>query len=109
MDAQNSSDKVVAPAPEREDVIRRLITELTSLTKEDRQLAVRKAFQAVQLAQERRNRAEKQWLIALRVLRRVVGGPTFTIDGQKYQIRVRDGRPFICILDADGRSTTAAA
>ena len=108
MNAQNATASETSVAPEKEDVIRKLITELTSLTKEDRQLAVRKAFQAVQLAQERRNRAEKQWLIALRVLRRVVGGPTFVIDGQKYQIRVRDGRPFICILDEAGRSSAAA-
>jgi len=84
---------------EKGDVVRRLLTELTSLTKEDRNLTVRKAFQAVQLAQERRNHAEKQWLIALSLLRRVVGGPTFAIDGQRYQIRIREGKPFICILD----------
>ncbi len=106
MEQRNNDTTTVAP--EREDVIHRLITELTSLTKENRNLAIRKAFQAVQLAQERRNRADKQWLIALRVLRRVVGGPTFAIDGQKYQIRVRDGKPFICILDEANKASAAA-
>lgn len=92
-------DEVSSLPPEREGVVRRLITELTALTKEDRNLAVRKAFQAVQIAQERRNHADKQWSIALKILRRVVGGPTFAIDGQRYQIRTRDNKPFICILD----------
>jgi hypothetical protein len=87
-------------------VVNRLLHELANLTHVDRKIAVRKCFHAVQLAQEKRNRATKEWLIALRVLRKIAGGPTFVMDGQQYQIRMRDGKPFICVIEHSQRVAT---
>lgn len=88
------------------DVVKKLVSELLTLTKENRSLAVRRALQAVQEAQERKNAANKQWQIALTILRKVAGSSTFEVDNHHYQIRVRDGKPFICSLD---KSPTLAA
>tara|TARA_R100000656_G_scaffold104176_1_gene76233 strand:- start:268325 stop:268600 length:276 start_codon:yes stop_codon:yes gene_type:complete len=66
----------------------------------NREKAVLEAYELVQMCEARLQRAEKDYLASLRVLRKIAGSPTIQVsDGKLVQIRVRDGKPFICDLD----------